>query len=153
MRSSAAEYIHETRRHAAVFKMKKKIVLSKEAPKPIGPYSQAVMAGNLIFVSGQIAQDPETGELLAGGSPPSRNIQRQTAQCMRNLKAVLEAAGSSLDNVVKCTLLMSDLNEFALVNEEYAKWFRKNPPARTAIQVARIPRDAGIEIEAIAVVP
>ncbi len=132
--------------------MNREIVLSKDAPKPIGPYSQAVKVGNLVFASGQIAQDPKTGELLASGSPPSRNIQQQTAQCMKNLKAVLEAAGSSLDHIAKCTLLMSDLNEFALVNEEYAKWFKKDPPARTAIQVARIPRDAGIEIEAIAMV-
>jgi 2-iminobutanoate/2-iminopropanoate deaminase len=124
----------------------KKIVETKKAPTPLGPYSQAVVAGDLVFASGQTPLDPHTGELVAG------DIPAQTAQVIRNLQAVLEAAGSGLDHVLKTTVFLADMNDFAAMNEAYGRFFTHEPPARTTIQAARLPRDARVEIEMIAAV-
>ena len=124
--------------------MSKIIVATPQAPSAIGPYSQATKFENLIFTSGQIPLNTD-GELLDGG------IQAQTELVLNNLKAVIEAAGSSLDKVLKCTCFLSDMNNFAAMNEVYAKFFDNNPPARSAVEVARLPKDVLIEIEAIAI--
>ncbi|NHJ14518.1 MAG: RidA family protein [Candidatus Thorarchaeota archaeon] len=124
--------------------MKPEIISTDKAPKAIGPYSQGVKVGNFLFCSGQIPINPGNGELLSG------SIAKQTAQCFTNLKAVIEAAGSSMRKVVKVTVFLRDMNDFGEMNEEYAKWFPESPPARSSIQVARLPKDVGIEIEAIA---
>ena len=124
--------------------MSKKIVATPQAPSAIGPYSQATKFENLIFTSGQIPLNTD-GELLDG------DIQAQTKLVLNNLKAVIEAAGSSLDKVLKCTCFLSDMNNFAAMNEVYAKFFDNNPPARSAVEVARLPKDVLIEIEAIAI--
>jgi 2-iminobutanoate/2-iminopropanoate deaminase len=125
--------------------MTKQVVETKNAPSPIGPYSQAIIAGDLIFASGQAGLDPQTGRLI------SRDVIEQTAQTLRNLKAVLEAAGSSLERVLKTTVFLADMNDFAAMNEAYAGFFKQNPPARSTIQAARLPLDARVEIELIAV--
>lgn len=122
----------------------KDIVHTERAPKAIGPYSQAVRARGFLFASGQIPTDPATGQFVPGG------ISEQTEQVIRNLAAVLEAAGSSLDQVVKTTVFLADMNEFAAMNEVYGKFFSSNPPARATVQAARLPRDARVEIEVIA---
>lgn len=124
--------------------MKPEIISTDKAPKAIGPYSQGVKVGNFLFCSGQIPINPGNGELLSG------SIAKQTAQCFTNLKAVIEAAGSSMRKVVKVTVFLRDMNDFGEMNKEYAKWFPESPPARSSIQVARLPKDVGIEIEAIA---
>lgn len=124
--------------------MAKNIISTENAPKAIGPYSQAVMVKGLIFCSGQIPIDPISGELVKG------SITEQTRQVLSNLAAVLEAAGSSMDRVVKVTVFLKDMNDFQEMNAEYGKWFKSDPPARAAVEVARLPRDVGIEIEAIA---
>lgn len=124
--------------------MPKEIVSTTQAPAAIGPYSQAIKAGGLVFASGQIPLDPATGEVIAG------DIKAQTNQAIKNLGAVLEAAGSSLDKVVKTTLFIKDMNEFAQINEVYAGYFRENPPARSTVEAARLPKDVRFEIEAIA---
>jgi 2-iminobutanoate/2-iminopropanoate deaminase len=124
-------------------KMKKE-VKTKNAPEAIGPYSQAIVTNGFVFASGQIAIDPHTGRLIDG------DIEQQTRQVLTNLKAVLEAAGSSLDKVVKCTVFLQDMNDFARMNAVYAEFFRPPYPARAAVQVARLPQDVQIEIEAIA---
>lgn len=126
--------------------MSKKIITTSSAPAAIGPYSQAVRAGNLLFVSGQIPIVPETGELLKG------EINAQTKQVLENIKAILKAAGGSMDNVVKTTLFITDMNDFSAINDVYAGYFPEEPPARACVQVARLPRDVGIEIEAIALI-
>jgi 2-iminobutanoate/2-iminopropanoate deaminase len=123
----------------------KEIIATDQAPRAIGPYSQAVRAGNVIFASGQIPIDPATGEFVAGG------VAEQTEQVMRNIRAVLEAAGSGLNQIVKTTVFLADLNDFTAMNEVYARFFPETPPARATIQAARLPRDARVEIEAIAV--
>lgn len=120
------------------------IIATPNAPAAIGPYSQAVKAGNMVFVSGQLYFVPETGELLKG------TIAEQTAQCLRNIQAILEKAGCAMSDIVKTTIFLRDLNDFAAVNAAYAEFFPANPPARACVQVARLPRDAAIEIEAIA---
>jgi 2-iminobutanoate/2-iminopropanoate deaminase len=114
------------------------------APKAIGPYSQAIKALGMVFASGQIAFDPATGEIVDGG------IVEQTERVLNNLEAVLEAAGTSLDRVVKTTVFLADLNEFGLMNEVYGKFFGDTPPARSTVEVSRLPRDVRIEIDAIA---
>jgi len=114
------------------------------APKAIGPYSQAIRANGLVFASGQIPLDPATGELIQGG------IAEQTERVLRNLKAVLEAAGSSLDSVVRTTVYLVDLGDFAEMNAAYGRFFKEAPPARSTVQVSRLPRDARIEIDVIA---
>ena len=122
----------------------KQIIKTERAPQAIGPYSQAVRAGSLVFASGQIPIDPQTGEFVAGG------ISEQTEQVLRNLSAVLEAAGTSLDHVVKTTVFLADMNDFAAMNEVYGRYFKVNAPARATVQAARLPRDARVEIEVIA---
>lgn len=123
----------------------KEIIATDRAPRAIGPYSQAVRAGNLIFASGQIPIDPATGEFVAGG------IAEQTEQVMRNLTQVFAAANVGLNQVVKTTVFLLDMNEFTAMNEVYGRFFSENPPARATVQAARLPRDARVEIEAIAV--
>jgi len=125
-------------------KMKKEIKTEK-APKAIGPYSQAIEANGFIFASGQIALDPSTGELNTG------SIEEQTRLVLSNLKAVLAAGGSSLDNAVKCTVFLQDMNDFSKMNAVYSEFFKPPYPARATIQVARLPRDVRVEIEVVAV--
>lgn len=120
------------------------VVAPPKAPKAVGPYSQGIVAGNLVFTSGQLPLNPETNAMPAG-------IEAQTRQSLDNVKAVLEAGGSSLDKAVKVVIFVKDLNDFGKVNEIYGTYFTKNPPARSCVQVARIPKDALIEIEAIGV--
>ncbi|MGH9970693.1 MAG: RidA family protein [Pyrinomonadaceae bacterium] len=117
-----------------------------KAPQTIGPYSQAIVAGDLVFTAGQIGVDPKTGEFLGNG------IEEQTEQVLRNLSAVLEAAGSGLSLVVKTTVFLADISDFNAMNEVYRRHFKEDPPARSTVQVARLPRNARIEIEAIALV-
>lgn len=124
----------------------KEIISTENAPSAIGPYSQAVKTGNMVFVSGQIPIDPKTGEFI------SSEVSEQTEQVLRNLNAVLEAAGSGLNNVVKTTVFLVDMNDFAAMNEIYAKYFSDNKPARATVQAARLPRDARVEIECIAII-
>lgn len=122
----------------------KEAVYTEAAPKPIGPYSQAVKVGKMIFVAGQIPVDPKTGEVVKGG------IREQTRQVLENIKAVLEAAGYTLGDVAMAFVFLSDLNNFAASNEVYAQYFPEKPPARVTVQAARLPRDVLIEIAVIA---
>lgn len=123
----------------------REIVKTEKAPAAIGPYSQAVRASGLVFCSGQIPIDPATGEFVAGG------VREQTEQVLRNLSAVLEAAGTGLGRVVKTTVFLADMNDFAAMNEVYERYFAgEGPPARSTVEAARLPRDARVEIEAIA---
>jgi 2-iminobutanoate/2-iminopropanoate deaminase len=124
--------------------MAKEIIATKEAPAAIGPYSQAVRVGNLLFTAGQIPLDPATQQIVQGP------IAVQTRRSLDNLKAIVEAAGSSLDRVVKTTVFLKDMNDFAAMNEVYATYFTSNPPARSAVEVARLPRNVLVEIELIA---
>ena len=124
--------------------MEKSVISTKNAPAAIGPYSQAIKVGNLVFISGQIPIIPATGEIIRG------DIKLQTRQALENLKHIMEAAGSSLDNVVKTTVFMKDLNDYTEINDVYKEFFSNKPPARAAIQAARLPRDVGVEIEAVA---
>jgi 2-iminobutanoate/2-iminopropanoate deaminase len=124
----------------------KKIIFSDKAPKPIGPYSQAVVVDKFIFLSGQIGISPNTGNLVEGG------IIAETKQIFANFKAVLESANSSLDNIVKTTVYMTDLTKFAEMNKIYNEYFTKDYPARATIQVSALPKGACVEIEAIAVI-
>ena len=119
-------------------------VQTDNAPKAIGPYSQAIKAKGLIFASGQIALDPQTMQVIEGG------VREQTERVMNNLRAVLESAGSSLDQIVKTTVFLADLNDFADMNEVYGRFFGDMPPARSTVEVARLPRDVRVEIDAIA---
>jgi 2-iminobutanoate/2-iminopropanoate deaminase len=121
----------------------KEIISTEKGPKAIGPYSQAVRANGFVYISGQGAIDPATGALVAGG------IAEQTARALDNLKAIVEAAGSSLDHAVKVTVFLKDMNDFAAMNEVYARYFPKNKPARTAVEVARLPLDLRVEIDMI----
>lgn len=123
----------------------KEIISTENAPGAIGPYSQAIKAGGMLFCSGQIPIDTATGEFVEGG------VVEQTEQVLRNLKAVLEAAGAGISNVVKTTVFLADMNDFAAMNEVYAKYFDADKPARATVQAARLPRDARVEIECIAV--
>lgn len=123
--------------------MKKEIKTNK-APQAIGPYSQAIEANGFVFVSGQIALDPSTGKLIQGG------IKEQTQQALANVKAILEESGSSLEKVAKCTVFLKDLNDYGSMNEVYGKFFSAPYPARAAVQVARLPKDVKVEIEAMA---
>jgi 2-iminobutanoate/2-iminopropanoate deaminase len=122
----------------------KQIIATDKAPQAIGPYSQAIRAAGLIFASGQIPIDPATGEFVSGG------ISEQTEQVLKNLSAVLEAAGTKIDHVLKTTVFLADMNDFAAMNEVYGKYFTSDPPARATVEAARLPRDARVEIEAIA---
>jgi 2-iminobutanoate/2-iminopropanoate deaminase len=122
----------------------KQIIQTEQAPKAIGPYSQAIRTNGFVFASGQIPINPETGQFVAGG------IAEQTEQVIKNLSRVLEAAGSGLNKIVKTTVFLADMEEFAAMNEVYAKFFNEEPPARATVEAARLPRDARVEIEAIA---
>lgn len=123
----------------------KRGVETAEAPKAIGPYSQAIVANGFVYSAGQIGSDPKTGTLVEGG------IEAQTEQALKNIAAVLKASGSSMDNAVKSTVFLADINDFAKMNEIYAKHFKAPFPARSTVQVARLPRDAKVEIEVVAV--
>jgi len=125
--------------------MGRKIVATKDAPAAIGPYSQAVVANGFVFVSGQIPIDPATGQLVTG------DIQAQTRRVLENVKAVLAAAGSSLDSVVKATVFLADMKDFAAMNEVYAEFLGRSAPARATVQAARLPKDVAVEIDVIAV--
>ncbi|RAW03364.1 RidA family protein [Pseudochryseolinea flava] len=125
--------------------MSKKIVYSEKAPAPIGPYSQAVQSGNMLFVSGQIAIQQSTGNILKG------SIEEETAQVMSNLQEILTAAEMDFSNVVKCSIFLKDMNNFPRVNEIYGKYFTANPPARETVEVSRLPKDVNVEISCIAV--
>lgn len=124
----------------------KEIISTENAPGAIGPYSQAIKAGGLVFCSGQIPIDPATGNFV------SDNVSEQTDQVLKNLSAVLEAAGSSLDGVVKTTVFLADMNDFGEMNEVYGRYFDSNKPAGATVQAARLPRDARVEIECIALI-
>jgi 2-iminobutanoate/2-iminopropanoate deaminase len=126
--------------------MDKKVIRTDHAPGAVGPYSQAIVTGNLIFTAGQIPLVPATGQMVEGG------IEAQTRQVLDNLKAVLEAAGSSLDKIVKTTVFLQSMNDFAAMNTVYAEYFPSNPPARSTVEVAKLPRGALVEIETIAVI-
>jgi len=124
----------------------RKRIQTENAPAAIGPYSQAIKAGGFVFCSGQVAIVPQTGQFVAGG------VAEQTEQVLKNLSAVLEAAGSSLDQVVKTTVFLADMKEFSAMNEVYARFFSEPPPARATVAAAGLPRDARVEIEAVALV-
>ncbi len=131
--------------HAEVMgEMSKRVIKTEAAPPAIGPYSQAIAANGLIFAAGKIPLDPRTVQPVPG------DVRVQTKRVLENLKAVLEAAGSSMDKVVKTTVFLRDLNDFGAMNEIYGEYFRENPPARSTVQVVRLPRDAAVEIEAVA---
>ena len=122
----------------------KQVIATPDAPKAIGPYSQAIRVGDFVFTAGQIGLDPSTMEMVAGG------INEQARQVLSNLKHVLEAAGSGLDRVVKTTVFLSDMANFAAMNAVYTEYFPENPPARSAVEVAALPKGAAVEIEAVA---
>ena len=122
----------------------KERIQTDNAPRAIGPYSQAIKAKGLVFASGQVALDPATMEIVEGG------IREQTERVMNNLKAVLEAAGTSFDQVVKTTVFLADMNDFTAMNEVYGRFFAEIPPARSTVQVSRLPRDVRVEIDVIA---
>ncbi len=126
---------------------KKTRVFTKDAPKPVGPYSQAIRAGDFLFVAGQVPVNPETGEFVTD------SISIQTRQCMENIKAILAAAGSSLSDIVRTTIYLTNIQDFGDVNEAYGNYFDLNPPARTTIGVAALPKGVAIEIDVIAFVP
>lgn len=121
------------------------IIFSPEAPAPIGPYSQAVLAGNTLYVSGNIALDPETGELI------NENITEETHAVMKNMEAILRAAGFSFSDVVKCTIFIKDMGQFSTINEAYGQYFKTNPPARETVEVSKLPKNVNVEISCIAV--
>lgn len=123
----------------------KNIVFTADAPAAIGPYSQAVKAGNTVYLSGQIGMNPATGELV------SADVKEQTAQVLKNMKAVLAAAGATVDNVVKTTVFLTDMADFQAVNAVYAETFASDAPARSCVAVAALPKGARVEVEAIAV--
>ena len=124
----------------------KKCVNTKNAPAAIGPYSQAVVANGMVFTSGQVAMEPATGELISGG------VEAQTRRVMENLSAVLTACGTSLEKVVKATIFLKDMNDFQTVNEVYGSYFSDgNPPARSTVQVSRLPKDVDVEIDMVAI--
>jgi 2-iminobutanoate/2-iminopropanoate deaminase len=122
------------------------VISTPNAPKAIGPYSQAIKANGFVFISGQVALDPATGNLIAGG------IEQQTEQVLKNLAAILQASGSSWEKVVKTTVFLKNMSEFAQMNEVYGKTFKNAPPARSTVEVARLPKDVSVEIDVIALV-
>ena len=126
--------------------MSKQVALTSNAPAPVGPYSQAIIANGMVFTAGQIPLIPGTKNLVEGG------IREQTQRVLESVKAILEASGSSLDKVVKTTVFLKDMNDFAAMNEVYATFFTANPPARSTVQVAKLPMDVLVEIETIALV-
>jgi 2-iminobutanoate/2-iminopropanoate deaminase len=126
--------------------VEKRVIKTDKAPKAIGPYSQAIQAGNFLFLSGQIPLNPKTGELVKG------DIRQQTKQVLENIKGVLESQKLGMENVVKVTIFLKDIGNFNQVNEVYATYFPSSPPARSTVEVAKLPRDTDIEIEALAIV-
>jgi len=126
--------------------MGKKVIQTNKAPQAIGPYSQAIQAGNFLFLSGQIPLDQNTGELVKG------DIGQQTQRVLENIKGILESQGLRMENVVKTTIFLKDIANFSQVNEVYATYFASSPPARSTVEVSKLPRNAEIEIEAIAVI-
>jgi 2-iminobutanoate/2-iminopropanoate deaminase len=122
----------------------KEVVLTARAPKPIGPYSQGIKSNGLLFLSGQVALDPQTGEFVGA------DVRQQTERVFENIKGVLEAAGANFNHVVKTTVFLKDMNDFAAMNEVYARYFPAAPPARSTVQAARLPKDALVEIEVVA---
>lgn len=131
---------------AANAQVARRAVETADAPKAIGPYSQAIVANGFVYTAGQVGIDPKTGAMVDGG------IVEQTERVLKNIAAVLKASGTSLDNVVKTTVYLADINDFTKMNEVYAKYFKAPFPARSTVQVARLPRDAKVEIEAVAVI-
>ena len=123
----------------------RKIIYTKDAPQAIGPYSQAVKANGFIFISGQVAIDPSTQQVIEG------DVSAQTDRILKNLAAILQAAGSSLDKVVRCGVFLKSMNDFAAMNQAYGKYFVSAPPARTTVEVARLPKDVLVEIDVIAI--
>ncbi|SCN21843.1 Enamine/imine deaminase [Clostridium sp. N3C] len=123
----------------------REVISTKGAPGAIGPYSQAIKVGNFVYTSGQIPLDPVSGELIT-------DIKKATERSLENVKAILEEAGSSMDKVVKTVVFLKDMNDFAAMNEVYATYFKENPPARSCVEVSRLPKDAVIEIEVVALV-
>ena len=122
----------------------KNVVITDRGPKPIGPYSQAIKTNGLVYLSGQVALDPKSGELIGA------DIRQQTERVLENIKGILEAAGVTLHHVLKTTVFLKDMNDFAAMNEVYARYFTSAPPARSTVQVSRLPKDALVEIEVIA---
>jgi len=120
------------------------VILTDRGPKPIGPYSQAIRTNGFLYVSGQVALDPKTGEMRG------TDVREQTERVFENIKGILEAAGSNLHHIVKTTVFLKDMNDFPAMNEVYAKYFTSAPPARSTVQVSRLPKDALVEIEVIA---
>ena len=125
--------------------MLKSVVYSESAPEPIGPYSQAIQAGNMLFVSGQIAIQRSSGKFIVG------SIEEETIQVMTNIRDILTSAGMDFTNVVKSSIFMKDMNNFPKINEVYGRYFKENPPARESIEVSRLPKDVNVEISCIAV--
>jgi 2-iminobutanoate/2-iminopropanoate deaminase len=122
----------------------KEVITTEKAPKALGPYSAGIRVGNMIYTAGQVGIDPAIGDIVAGG------IEAETRQVLHNLQAVLKAAGSSLDRVVKTTVFLQDMNEFSRMNAVYAEFFKEKPPARSTVQVGALPKGAAVEIEAVA---
>lgn len=125
--------------------MSKKVVYAAQAPEPIGPYSQAIQSGNMLFISGQIAIERSSGDILTG------NIEQETKQVMFNLEVILKEAGMDFSNVVKSSIFLKDMNNFPKVNEIYGQYFKSQPPARETVEVSRLPKDVNVEISCIAV--
>ena len=125
--------------------MRKKVIYTEKAPKAIGPYSQAIRTDSFIFTAGQVGLDPSTGELVAG------TVEEQTRQALNNLRNVIEAAGSSMDNVVKTTVFLKDMADFQKMNSIYAEYFGENPPARSTVAVAGLPKGGLVEVEAVVI--
>lgn len=124
----------------------KRIIFAQDAPAPIGPYSQAVVHGNTLYISGQIAIDQQTGQILTG------SIEEETDQVMKNLKLILAEAGADFSQVIKCSIFVKDMNNFGRINEVYGKYFTENPPARETVEVSRLPKDVNVEISCIAAI-
>lgn len=122
----------------------REVIATEQAPQAIGPYSQAIRAQGLIFTSGQIAIDPATAQIIAG------DVSAQTDRVLKNLAAILQASGSSLENVLRCTVFLKNMGDFAAMNEVYGRYFKQEPPARSTVEVARLPKDVLIEIDVIA---
>jgi 2-iminobutanoate/2-iminopropanoate deaminase len=122
----------------------REVIATEQAPQAIGPYSQAIRAQGLIFTSGQIALDPATAQIVAG------DVSAQTGRVLKNLAAILEASGSSLERVLRCTVFLKNMGDFAAMNEVYGRYFKQEPPARSTVEVARLPKDVLIEIDVIA---
>src|SRR5258708_3778840 len=122
----------------------REVISTPDAPKAIGPYSQAIKAGGLVFTAGQVALDPATGQVISG------NVAAQTERALKNLAAILKAAGSGFEKVVRCTVFLKSMNDFAAMNEVYGRYFSAAPPARSTVEVARLPKDTLVEIDVIA---